>query len=452
MTKKSKHKKERAFAWLLTIIAAVIILGAVAVPIVIYKSQIKKFFVDSYNKVVHGTSGNEDQLAEDEVQPETEPESTEDEGTALDETSIEELFQEEEQSEKPEIDDAAVISEDIYARADAIIDNMTLRQKVAQLFFISPEALTGVDAVTVAGQTTESCFEEYPVGGLILESKNIEDPEQIKLMTNTLQGFSQEKIEVSLFIGAFETGKEASAFADKEGFEDLTIPEAFGTLSDLSDTENCFNTANMTGNYLSEYGINLDLAPTVIMKSGAETEEAYSQQAEFVSAYIEGLHSNMILGTPYSFPLVSGDKVADKDWSDLKKTDLTVFERLINDGVKILRIGHVSMPQVTGDEIPASMSGIIITQNLRMDMGYDGIIMTDPMNEKFITEHYTSGEASVEALKAGVDVILLPEDFSSAYEGILEAIEDGALSEQRINESVRRIISTKLWLEKVNEQ
>ena len=112
-------------------------------------------------------------------------------------------------------------------------------------------------------------------------------------------------------------------------------------------------------------------------------------------------------------------------------------------------VGHISLPQVTGDDTPASLSSYVIGHLLREELGYDGIVLTDALNMKAVTDQYTSSQAAVEAILAGNDMILMPEDFKAAYAGILEAVQNGTLSEERIDESVKRIVGTKLkWKER----
>ena len=112
-------------------------------------------------------------------------------------------------------------------------------------------------------------------------------------------------------------------------------------------------------------------------------------------------------------------------------------------------IGHISLPQITGEDIPASLSHTVIQELLREKMGYDGIVITDAMNMGAIVQQYSSAKAAVLAVEAGADLILMPEDFKAAYAGILEAVQNGTLSEERIDESVKRIVGTKLkWKER----
>lgn len=114
-------------------------------------------------------------------------------------------------------------------------------------------------------------------------------------------------------------------------------------------------------------------------------------------------------------------------------------------------VGHISVPKVTGDDTPATLSKTLVTDILRGELQFDGIIITDAMNMGAITNEYDSGEAAVKAIEAGIDIVLMPADFKTAYAGVLDAVKTGRISEERIDDSVRRIIMIKqsqaCWIE-----
>ena len=110
-------------------------------------------------------------------------------------------------------------------------------------------------------------------------------------------------------------------------------------------------------------------------------------------------------------------------------------------------VSHISLPNVTVQDVPASLSKEIVTDLLRTDMDYDGIIITDAMNMGAITTEYDSADASIQAIQAGVDIILMPQNFHSAYEGVKNAVLNGTISKKRLNQSVRRILRVKLSME-----
>ena len=136
----------------------------------------------------------------------------------------------------------------------------------------------------------------------------------------------------------------------------------------------------------------------------------------------------------------------DDTLEELKSGAFVPFQEGIDEGIPVIMAGHISCPQVTGDDTPATMSYTLITETLRGDMGFDGIVVTDALNMGAVTEQYTSGEAALTALNAGVDLLLMPEDFQDAYQAVLQAAENGELPEARIDESVERILKVKIQM------
>lgn len=116
----------------------------------------------------------------------------------------------------------------------------------------------------------------------------------------------------------------------------------------------------------------------------------------------------------------------------------------------MVMVSHMAAPSLSGDNTPCSMSSTVVTDILRNEMGFDGVIITDAMNLKAISEYYSADEAAVLALKAGCDMILMPEDFEKAYNGVLEAVQNGVISEERINDSLRRVYRIK-YADRVSE-
>ena len=129
---------------------------------------------------------------------------------------------------------------------------------------------------------------------------------------------------------------------------------------------------------------------------------------------------------------------------ELESCEFLPFQAAIDADTEFVMVGHISLPNILEDDTPASLSEEVVTEMLRNDLGFDGIVITDAMNMGAITNNYTSAEAAVQAVQAGVDMILMPQDFEDAYQGILSAVNSGTISEDRIDESVRRILEVKM--------
>ena len=334
---------------------------------------------------------------------------------------------------------------------DAYIAEMPLEDKVAGLFMITPEALTGTDTVIKAGDTTREKLSENPVGGLIYFSKNIKDAGQLTEMLQNTKNWSKYPI----FLGVDEEGGRVSRVAEK-GLADNVGPMAeIGAGGDAAMAQEA---GAAIGSYLSGFGFNMNFAPVAdVISEGNETigDRSFGTDVNLVSpmvvAAVEGMQSNGVSACLKHFPGL-GDTTADshdgmattdKTLDDFNATDFPVYQAGINAGVEFVMVSHLSAPNVTGDNTPASLSPKMITEILRGQLGYQGIVITDAMGMKAITEYYTSADAAVKALQAGADVILMPENYEEAYNGVLEAVNNGTLTEERIDESLRRIFRVK---------
>lgn len=159
-----------------------------------------------------------------------------------------------------------------------------------------------------------------------------------------------------------------------------------------------------------------------------------------------------VLATYKHFPghgATAGDTHAGYAYSnctleELKSSELIPFEAGIKAGISFVMVGHISFPNILGDDTPASLSQYIIEDLLRNQMQYDGIVITDAMNMGAIAQQNSSSEAAVRAIQAGVDVILMPEDFKSAYQGVIDAVNNNMISKARIDQSLKRILSIKV--------
>lgn len=341
----------------------------------------------------------------------------------------------------------------------SVISEMSLEEKVAGLFLVTPEGITGVDTAVQAGDGTKTALEKYPVGGIIYFKKNVQSEEQIKTMIEKTLSYSK----YPLFIAVDEEGGEVSRLANALKLENV------GPMADIGnsgDSTKAYEAMKTVGTYMKGYGFNLDFAPVADVltneKNTAIGDRAFSSDSAVVAAMVtsamEGLEEAGITACVKHFPGLgdaaedthNGLTVVDKSLEELKQTELIPFMAAIEKGADMIMVGHVSLPQVTGDNVPATMSKEVISDLLRLELGFNGVVITDAMNMGAITEYYGADEAAVRALKAGADMVLMPEDFELAYEGVLAAIQDGTISEERVNDSLKRIFRIK-YAERVEE-
>lgn len=346
--------------------------------------------------------------------------------------------------------------EQMLEEVEEILAGMTLEEKVYQLFIITPEALTGSNTVTAAGETTRKSLENYPVGGLVYFSKNLKDPAQTKKMLQNVMAFSYEVEGLPLFTCIDEEGGRVARIGSNPVFG----VEKIGCMQEVEDEKEAYEAGETIGTYLSRLGFNFDFAPDADVLTNKSNkaigDRSFGSDSDRVvkmaAAFSDGLHSQNVLSSFKHFPghgAVQGDThdgfaYTDKTYEELLKSELKPFMAAGSLGVDAVMAAHISVPEITGEDTPCTLSEKMITDVLRRDLGFEGLIITDALDMGAITQNYTSRQAAVLAFRAGVDMLLMPRDFKQASEGILEAVEKGEISEERIDESLRRIIKAKL--------
>lgn len=343
--------------------------------------------------------------------------------------------------------------------AITVVAGMTLEQKVAQMFIVTPDGLTGTNGATVVGNKTKSAYAAYPVGGLIYEKDNVQTKEQLQAMLEAMKSLSIDTIALPIFLGVEEEGGKASMIASKTPIDVENIKN-MSEIGAAADTDAAYKAGQTIGSYLQDLGFNMNFAPVADILSdsanAAMENRSFGSDGEtagsMVVSVLDGLAENNVMGVVKYFPgygSTSGDGTegpvsTDKTLEELKMSELVPFRLAIDEGTDFVIVGHVSVPNIIGNELPSSLSEYMITQVLRKDMGFSSIVVTDAMDKKAITNSYESAEAAVMAVNAGADIILMPEDFKEAYEGVLEAVKSGEISVERINTSLVRIVKAKL--------
>lgn len=347
-------------------------------------------------------------------------------------------------------------------QASQLVSGMSLEDKVAQMFVITPEALTGYASVTAAGDTTKAAYESRPVGGLIYMADNLLSTEQTTEMLTNMQNIAMERTGLPVFLSVDEEGGTVARVAKNDAFGVTDV----GNMSDIGatgDAQNAYNAGVTIGTYLKQLGFNVDYAPVADVLTNPDNTVIGTRSfgsdasvvADMVTKELEGLSSQGVFGVVKHFPGhggVSGDShdgavTMDKSLEELMQTEFVPFQKAVENGVSFVMVGHISVPQVVGDNTPASLSQMMVSNVLREQLGYQGIVITDAMNMGAITGSYTADQAAVVAVNAGVDMILMPQDYETAYNGLLQAVQDGTITEDRINESVTRIVKVKLQMQ-----
>lgn len=364
----------------------------------------------------------------------------------------------------------------------AIIDKMTLEQKVAQLFVVSPETLTGVDSVQYAGDMTYQALQDYPVGGIVFAKDNIDSSSQFGTMTDNLQSYSEDISGLPLFLAAAEEGGSASVLGNNDNLDEYyensysddgsdyssssanSVHSGAPSMSEIGrkdDSTNAYEAGKSIGSLMSAYGLNLDLAPVADVLSGNSTgigNRTFGTDAQTVSdmalEVIRGIQEEDVNAAMKYFPgygaassNMSGFPVINSSLDELNKKEFLPYSNAIAQGLDFVMVGHISVPNVTGDDTPASLSEKMISEVLRKDLGFKGIVMTDYLNDKTIVKNYSAADAAVKAIQAGADLLLEPDDLEAAYEGVLKAVKKGDITEDRLDESIYRILRVKLSMQ-----
>ena len=347
-----------------------------------------------------------------------------------------------------------------HALVRQVMARMTLEEKVAQMFFVTPEQLTGVTGyATVAGDTTRQAFASIPVGGIIYFAGNLQSADQVKALLSGMQNISVTRLGVPVFLGVDEEGGTVARISGTGKFGIAAIPN-MSAVGAAGDPEQARAIGKQIGGYLAELGFNVDFAPdTDVLSNPANTVVKYRSfgadgdlVATFARAYTEGLQSAGVRGCYKHFPghgataedSHEGFAVSPRTKDGLWENDLKPFADGVRFGVPFIMSGHISLPNAVKENVPASLSYEMVTGLLRSEMRYGGIIITDALNMGAITQNFGQAEAAVMAVKAGNDMLLCPPDLPAAYNAVLSAVRSGEIGTDRIDQSVERILREKM--------
>ncbi len=340
------------------------------------------------------------------------------------------------------------------------MDQMTAEEKAAQLFIIPPEDLMkDVETVTAAGETTQKAISQIPVGGFIYLDKNLNSFGQVKTMLENVQTYSMERSNLPMFLSVDEEGGTVARIGGSGKF-DVPEIEDMSVIGARGDVDEAYEVGRTIGAYLKDMGFNVDFAPVADVLTNAENQvvkkRAFGSEPALVismaAAVAEGLEEQGVCPVYKHFPGHGGTSAdthegyayIDKTIEELEGLDLIPFREVINNGAKVIMVAHISLPNVTGNDAPASMSPEIITNLLRIRLQYDGLVVTDALNMGAVTSQYSSAEAAVQTILAGSDLILMPDNFEEAYQGVLHAVGDGTITRERLDESLERILKVKV--------
>lgn len=296
-------------------------------------------------------------------------------------------------------------------RAKELTEKMTLEQKLYQMMFVTPEALTQTKQVVRAGTATQEAMAKRPVGGVLYTRQSLQGKAQITDMLSHTQSYAK----------ASESGIPVFLGVQEQGGSDAPVAQALQTTSVLkagksTDEKTAYALGQTLAEELRGVGFTVDFAPVVTTDASAASE-------------IKGLQENHVLSAVSAFPGTDSEA-------------LSAFEACIKQNPAFVVVTNEQ--NKTYDTVPCSVSSKVITDTLRKKLNYTGVIMTDALSDPALTKQYTESEAAVAAIQAGADMLLEPSDADAVYRALFQTVSDGKLTEQRIDESVQRILTAKI--------
>jgi beta-N-acetylhexosaminidase len=348
---------------------------------------------------------------------------------------------------------------------DTTLASMTSEEKVGQLFIADLVAVYS-NRQSPNFRLAEEFVQRYHVGGFVLAGGTVSD---IALMTNSLQRDSKIPLIINAdlegglwfnhpYIWQRGRAAELPRFVGGGG---TPLPSCMA-IGATGNPRFAYEFGKITAQEARAVGIQWTNSPVSDVNSNPHNPiintrsfgENPADVARMVEAYVKGAQDQRVIATLKHFP-GHGDTEEDThmklptlpfDRARLDSVEFVPFKAGIAAGAKAVMTAHIALPAIDPQKRPSTLSPVIITDLLRGKLGFDGIVVTDGMTMQGVTDHYSAAEAAVQSIEAGVDAVLVPADFEKAYEGVLAALKSGRLSQDRIDQSVRKILAAKSWL------
>lgn len=330
----------------------------------------------------------------------------------------------------------------------ALIARLTVEQKIGQLMMVG-------FAGTQVDDDIRALVQGRQVGGVCMFKRNIVSAEQIAQLNDDVRALLSDSIPP--FIGVDQEGGNVVRISD--GMVVLPGNMALGA---TRNEELAYQAGRVQGEDLKRLGFNMNLAPVLDVNVNPKNPvigiRSFSDDPQLVSklgrAFVRGQQDAQMVTIAKHFP-GHGNTDADshKALPRMLETEkelmkqISPFQDVISDGLDGLMTAHVAIPNVTGDEHPATLSKKILTDLLRRRLNFDGLVMTDELEMEAIADHYGVGKAAVMAISSGADMVLIPwrpEKKTEVYEALLAAAQSGELSEERLNDAVRHVLEAKV--------
>ena len=331
-------------------------------------------------------------------------------------------------------------------KVDKLVANMSDADKVGQLLMI------GIHGKTL-NDDAKFMLNEYRVGGIILFDRNMESKDQVKSLITDINKTGKSAGLTPLFIGIDQEGGAVARMEDQL----IKVPPA----EELGKEpiEQAVSLAKQSGTELKDLGFNINFAPVADL--GLTCGRSFSTNPDDVVRYASAVGKAYDeAGLWYSYKHFPGIGKTDVDLHADTSVVPVSKETLLNEDTKVfvdlikqskpntyaIMVSHAMYPQIDADH-PSSLSKAIITDWLRKDMGYNGVVVTDDMDMGALAKHYTFGDMAVQSILAGSDILLVCHEYEhmqEAYNGLMKAVKDGRISKERLDKSVKRILLMKM--------
>ena len=333
------------------------------------------------------------------------------------------------------------------------LSNMTIDEKIGQMMIIYYSSQS-------MDSTLKKAIEDVKPGGFILFSDNMSSYDGTLRLIKDIKSLSK----VPMFISIDEEGGRVQRLLSVKGTDVSDVPSMYD-VGLKNDIELTYNVGKLIAEELRVFGINLDFAPDIDVYSNPNNtvigKRSFGSDKELVAKHglslAKGLEDNGVIAVYKHFPghgntAVDSHKslpILDLTKEELENVDVYPFKEAIKNNASMIMVGHLAVPKITGDDTPASLSKKLITDYLKKELGYNGLVVTDALNMGALTNYYSKEEICGKAVEAGVDILLMPTSSRTCLKSVQDALKNGDVTEEQINESVRKIL--KLKYEKIEE-
>ena len=332
--------------------------------------------------------------------------------------------------------------DELLEKVNNKLNSMSLDEKIAQLFVVAWRDSDTYDDLY-------GLFRDKKLGGFILFKENMSTYDKTKTLISNLQAYN----DIPLIISMDQEGGLVQRLKYLKDVKVTDIPYMY-YLGKTKDENLAYQVGKVMARELRTIGVNVVFSPDIDIYSNPKNTvigkrsfgSDYLLVNKMAGSLAKGLEETGVIPTYKHFP-GHGDTdvdshvdlpIIEKNYEELKDLELQTFSYAVNNNAKLIMVGHIALPNITGDNTPASLSKVLITDILKNDLNYNGLVITDALNMKALTDNYTQEEIIVKAIEAGVDILLMPEDIEKSLECVKSNI-----SEERINESVKKILMFK---------